>query len=107
MSSFSLRLLVFFSVKRLQFSFGTFSNVQQDNALAFKVTYTLIFVNVTASFKYTSFTFSKLFIFFLLKVNWGGGDDSFTNSLRRNNAEFLNRLSSNAYEFDEREMPFH
>ena len=47
--SFCLRLLVFFSVKRLQFLFGTFSNIQQDNALAFTVTYTLIFVNVSTS----------------------------------------------------------
>ena len=37
-SSFCLRLLVFFSVKRLQFSLGTFSKIQQDNALAFTVT---------------------------------------------------------------------
>ena len=28
---FCLRLLVFFSVKRPQFSFGTFSNIQQDS----------------------------------------------------------------------------
>ena len=47
--SFCLRLLVFFSVKRLQFLFDTFSNIQQDNALAFTVTYTLIFVNVSTS----------------------------------------------------------
>ena len=39
---FCLWLLVFFSVKRLQF-------IQQDNALAFTVTYTLIFVNVSTS----------------------------------------------------------
>ena len=82
LGSFCLRLLVFFSVKRLQFSFGTFSKIQQVNALAFTITYTLIFVNVTNILKYTSFTFLKLFIFFLLKVNWRGGEDSFTNSLQ-------------------------
>ena len=62
--SFSLRLLVFFSVKRLQFSFGTFSKIQQDNALAFTVTYTLIFVNVPTSSNiqvslFRSFSFSS------------------------------------------------
>ena len=78
---FCLRLLVFFAVKRLQFSFGTFSNIQQGNALAFTATYTLIFVNVLTSSN-TSFTFLKFFVFLLLKVNWRGGEDSFTNSLR-------------------------
>ena len=62
--SFCLRLLVFFSVKRLQFSFGTFSNIQQDNALAFSVTYTSVFVNVPASSNiqvslFRSFSFSS------------------------------------------------
>ena len=47
--SFCLRLLVFFSVKRMQFSFGTFSKIQQDNALAFTITYALIFVNAPSS----------------------------------------------------------
>ena len=70
-----------FLVKRLQFSFGTFSNIQQGNALAFTATYTLIFVNVLTSSN-TSFTFLKFFVFLLLKVNWRGGEDSFTNSLR-------------------------
>ena len=32
--------LVFFSVKRLQFPFGTFLKIQLDNALAFTITYT-------------------------------------------------------------------
>ena len=40
--SFCLRLLVFFSVKRLQFSFGVFSNIHQDNALAF---YCYLYIN--------------------------------------------------------------
>ena len=59
---FCLRLLVFFSVKRLQFSFGTFSNIQQDNALAFAATFTLIFVNVSTSSNiqiFWSFLFSS------------------------------------------------
>ena len=47
--SFCLRLLVFFWVKRLKFSFGTFSNIQQYNAFAFTITYTLIFVKVSTS----------------------------------------------------------
>ena len=34
-------LLVFFPVKRLQFSFGTFSKIRQDNALTFTVTHIL------------------------------------------------------------------
>ena len=59
----------------------------------------------------TSFTFLKLFAFFLLKVNWRGDErDSFTNSLRyttMNNAEFLSRLSSRAYGSDKTEMRFH
>ena len=64
MGSFSLRLSVSFSVKRLQFSFGTFSKIQQDNALAFTVTYTLIFVNVPTSSNiqvslFRSFSFSS------------------------------------------------
>ena len=64
LSSFSLRLLVFFSVKRLQFFFSTFSKIQQDNALAFTVTYTLIFVNVPTSSNiqvslFRSFSFSS------------------------------------------------
>ena len=67
--SFCLRLLVFFSVKRLQFSFGTFSKIQQDNALAFTITYTLIFVNVPSSSNIPVSIFLKLFVFFLLKVN--------------------------------------
>ena len=55
LGSFCLRLLVFFSVKRLQFSFGTFFKIQQDNALGFTVTYTLILINVPTSYilKYT------------------------------------------------------
>ena len=82
MGSFWLRLLVFFSVKRLQFSFGTFSKIQQDNAVVFTVTYTLILINVPTShiLKYTSFIFLKLFFYFFLKVNWRGGKDGFTNS---------------------------
>ena len=59
---FCLRLLVFFSVKRPHFSFGTFSNIQQDNALAFEVTFTLIFVNVSTSSNiqmFWSFLFSS------------------------------------------------
>ena len=79
---FCLRLLVFFSVKRLQFSFGTFSNIQQDNALAFTVTYTLILVKVSTSSNIQVSPFFKLFVFYLLKVNWRGGEDSFTYSLR-------------------------
>ena len=67
--SFCLRLLVFFSVKRLQFSFGTFSKIQQDNALTFTITYTLIFVNVPSSSNIPVSLFLKLFVFFLLKVN--------------------------------------
>ena len=47
--SFCFRLLVFFGVKRLQFSFGTFSSIQQDNAFAFTVTFSLIFVKVSTS----------------------------------------------------------
>ena len=70
LGSFCLRLLVFFSVKRLQFSFGTFSKIQQDNALGFTVTYTLILINVPTSYilKYTNFIFLKLFFYFLLKA---------------------------------------
>ena len=79
--SFCLRLLVFFSVKRLQFLFGTFSNIQQDNALAFTVTYTLIFVNVSTSSNIQVSLFWSFSFFFLLKVKWRGGEDSFTNSL--------------------------
>ena len=67
--SFCLPLLVLFSVKRLQFSFGTFSKIQQDNALAFTITYTLIFVNVPSSSNIPVSLFLKLFVFFLLKVN--------------------------------------
>ena len=64
LGSFSLRPLVSFSVKRLQFSFGTFSKIQQDNALAFTVTYTVIFVNVPTSSNiqvslFRSFSFSS------------------------------------------------
>ena len=63
--SFCLRLLVFFSVKRLQFSFGTFSRIQQDNyALAFSDTFTLIFVNLRKS----SNTQVSLFAFHFLLV---------------------------------------
>ena len=69
----------FFSVKRLQFSFGTFSKIRLDNFLAL-----LIFVDVpTLILKYTSFPFLKLFVFSLsLKVNWSGGENAFTSSLR-------------------------
>ena len=51
------------------------------NALAFTVTFTLIFVNVPTSSS-ICFTFLKLFVFFLLEVNRRGEEDSFTNSLR-------------------------
>ena len=69
--SFCFRLLVFSPVKRLQFSFGTFSKIQQDNALAFTITYTLIFVNVPSSsnIPVSLFWSFSLFVFFLLKVN--------------------------------------
>ena len=67
--SFCLRLSVLSSVERLQFSFGTFSKIQQDNALAFTITYTLIFVNVPSSSNIPVSLFLKLFVFFLLKVN--------------------------------------
>ena len=67
--SFCLRFSVLSSVKRLQFSFGTFSKIQQDNALAFTITYTLIFVNVPSSSNIPVSLFLKLFVFFLLKVN--------------------------------------
>ena len=64
--SFCPRLLVFFSVKRLRFSFGMFSNIQRDNTLAFTVTYTLIFVNVLTSSNiqvslFWSFSFSACY----------------------------------------------
>ena len=80
MGSFSLRLSVSFSVKRLQFSFGTFSKIQQDNALAFTVTYTLIFVNVPTSSK---FHFFEAFHFALVKSELERMGGYFTNSLRR------------------------
>ena len=73
--SFCLRLLVFFLVKRLQFSFGTFSKIQQDNALTFNftITYTLISVNVLSSSNIlvSLFWIFEAFptVFFLLKVN--------------------------------------
>ena len=50
LGSFCLRLLVFFSVKRLQFSFGTFFKIQQDNALGFTVTYTLILIIIHSKY---------------------------------------------------------
>ena len=64
--SFCLRLLVFFLVKRLQFSFGTFSKIQQDNALAFTITYTLIFVTYRHPQIY-KFHFFEAFRFLLFK----------------------------------------
>ena len=68
--SFCLRLLVFFSVKRLQFSFGTFSKIQQDNALAFTITYTLSFVNVPSSSNFSLFWSFFAFRFLLVKSEW-------------------------------------
>ena len=64
--SFCFRLLVFFGVKRLQFSFGTFSSIQQDNAFAFTVTFSLIFVKVSTSSNiqvspFLSFLFSSCY----------------------------------------------
>ena len=73
MGSFSLRLLVSFSVKRLQFSFGTFSKIQQDNALAFTVTYKLIFVNVPTSSN-IQVSFFEAFHFLLVKSEFSGED---------------------------------
>ena len=81
-------------------TFGTFSNIQQGNALAFTATYTLIFVNVLTSSN-TSFTFLKFFVFLLLKVNWRGGEDSFTNSLRCTTMQSF--WADNAYEFSFKE----
>ena len=75
MGSFCFRRLVFFSVKRLHFSFCAFSKIQQDNALAFTVTFTLIFVNVPTSSS-ICFTFFEACLFFLLEVNWRGEEDS-------------------------------
>ena len=66
---------VFFSVNRLQFSFGTFSKIQQDNALAFTITYTLIFVNVPSSSN-IPVHFFEAFRFLLVKSEWRGGEDS-------------------------------
>ena len=51
-----------FRSQKTAFSFGTFSNIQQDNALAFAVTFTLIFVNVSTSSNiqiFWSFLFSS------------------------------------------------
>ena len=67
--------LVFFSVNRLQFSFGTFSMIQQDNALAF----TPLTYQHPQIYK---FQFFEAFHFLLDKVNWREGEDRFTNSLR-------------------------
>ena len=72
--SFCLRLLVFFLVKRLQFSFGTFSKIQQDNALTFTITYTLIFVNVLSSSNIlvSLFWIFDAFRFLRVKSEWRG-----------------------------------
>ena len=69
--SFCFRLLVFFSVKRLHFSFGTFSKTQRDNALAFTVTFTIIFVNVPTSSS-ICFTFFEAFLFLLVRSELEG-----------------------------------
>ena len=74
--SFCLRLLVFFSVKRLQFSFGTFSKIQQDNALTFNftITYTFLFVNGMSSSNIlvSLFWIFEAFRFLLVKSEWRG-----------------------------------
>ena len=70
--SFCLRLLVFFSVNRLQFSFGTFSKIQQDNALAFTITYTLISLTYRHPQIY-KFNFFEAFRFLFVKSEWKEG----------------------------------
>ena len=72
--SFCLRFSVLSSVKRLQFSFGTFSKIQRDNALTFTKTYTLIFVNVLSSSNILVWLFwiFKAFRFALVKNEWRG-----------------------------------
>ena len=72
--SFCLRLSVLSSVKRLQFSFGTFSKIQRDNALTFTNAYTLIFVNVLSSSNIlvSLFWIFKAFRFLLVKSEWRG-----------------------------------
>ena len=77
------RQFLFFLSQTAAIFVGTFSKIRLDNFWAF-VTYTLIFVNVpTLILKYTSFPFLKLFVFsLLLKVNWSGGENTFTSSLR-------------------------
>ena len=50
----------------MHFSFGTFSKIQQDNALAFTVTFTLVFVNVPTSSS-ICFTFFEAFRFLLVR----------------------------------------
>ena len=54
-------------------SLSTFSKIRLDNVLALKVTYTLVFVNVpTCANVYRFHFFFKLFVLFLLKLNWSG-----------------------------------
>ena len=55
-----------FSVKRLQFSSGTFSKIQQDNALAYTVTYTLFLLTYQYHQIY-KFHFFGAFHFLLVK----------------------------------------
>ena len=58
--------MVFFSGKRLQFSFGTFSKIQQDNTLAFTVISALIFFTYQHHQIY-KFYFFEAFHFLLVK----------------------------------------
>ena len=90
-----------FLSQRLQFSFGTFSKIQQDNALAFTITYTFIFVNVPWSSNIPVSLFLKLFLFFLLNVN---GEEWIYDAQQ---CRVFKQVKLNAYEFDKREMRFH
>ena len=86
----------FFSQTVVIFVWYIFKNPAR-NFLAF-VTYTLIFVNLpTSSNIQHSLFWSFSFFSFFLKVNWSGGENTFTNFLRRK-ALSLSRLSSNAKE---------
>ena len=58
--------------------------------------------------KLNQFHFYEAFRFLLVKNEWRGGEDSLTKSFTMHNkAEFLSRLSYNAYEFHKWEMRFH
>ena len=55
-------------------SLSNFSKIRLDNVLALTVTYTLVFVNVLTSANIYKFHFFfKLFVLFLLKLNWSRG----------------------------------